>query len=85
MRAETFLDDERQVWPLFRSVASARDDFADGTKILVAIGGWGDPDFAVAARNDTTRKAFAANIARMVETTGADGALPEVIQGSEDW
>lgn len=74
LRSDMFMDDDRNEWPLFRSVASAREAFADGTQILVAIGGWGDTGFSVVARNDTTRKAFAQNIARMVQATGADGA-----------
>lgn len=73
-RSEMFFDIGRTEWPLFRSVSSARESFIDGTRILVAIGGWGDTGFSVAARNDSARKAFAHNVARMVETTGADGA-----------
>lgn len=72
-RAEMFFDANRTEWPLFRSVSSARASFLDGTKILVAIGGWGDTGFSVAARNGSTREAFAHNVARMVEATGADG------------
>lgn len=75
LRSDLFLDDDREEWPLFRTVASAREAFVDGTQILVAIGGWGDDQFSVAARNDTSRKAFARNVARMVESTGADGAF----------
>ncbi|KAI3394599.1 hypothetical protein diail_2522 [Diaporthe ilicicola] len=73
MRSGLFLDSSRTEWPSDRSVSSARDIFASGTKILVAIGGWGDTDFSVAAQNDTTREMFARNVARMVEATGADG------------
>lgn len=78
MRAELFLDEDREEWPLFRTVSSTRDEFVDGTQVLVAIGGWGDLGFSVAARDDTSRKAFAHNIARMVEATGADGAFPRI-------
>lgn len=73
LRSEMFMDDDRREWPLFRSVTSAREAFVDGTQILVAIGGWGDLGFSTAARNDTMRKAFAQNVARMVQATGADG------------
>lgn len=73
MRSSLFLDSSRTEWPSDRSVDSAREAFAPDTKILVAIGGWGDTDFSVAARNETTRKSFANNVARMVEATGADG------------
>lgn len=76
-----FMDDERKDWPLFRSVTSTREAFVDGTQILVAIGGWGDTGFSTAAQNDTTRKAFAQNVVRMVQMTGADGAcdLPATV------
>lgn len=73
-RSEMLFDQNRTEWPLFRSVASARESFFKGTKILVAIGGWGDTGFSVAAKNDSTRKAFALGVARMIEATGADGA-----------
>lgn len=70
-----FLGPDRNEWPLFRSVESARQAFAiNAADILVAIGGWGDTGFVVAARNDSSRKMFAQNVARMVEATGADGA-----------
>lgn len=75
MRSSLFLDSNRTEWPSDRSVDSARKAFAPGTKVLVAIGGWGDTDFSIAARDDTSRKAFAHNMARMVEATGADGTL----------
>lgn len=73
MRSGLFLDSGRTEWPSDRSVGSARAAFAPGTKILVAIGGWGDTDFSIAARNESSRKSFAKNVARMVEATGADG------------
>lgn len=73
MRSSLFLDSNRTEWPSDRSVDSARKAFAPGTKILVAIGGWGDTDFSIAARDDTSRKSFAHNVARMVKATGADG------------
>lgn len=75
MRSSLFLDSNRTEWPSDRSVDSARKAFAPGTRILVAIGGWGDTDFSIAARDDTSRKSFAHNVARMVEATGADGML----------
>lgn len=74
MRSGLFLDSNRTEWPSDRSVNSARQAFSTDTKILVAIGGWGDTDFSIAARDDTSRKSFANNVARMVQATGADGA-----------
>lgn len=41
---------------------------------MIAIGGWGDTEgFEVAAATKDTRKMFAKNVNKMVETTGADG------------
>ncbi len=55
-------------------IEEVRAQFPRGTKVLVAIGGWGDTEgFAVAALDDASRHAFAANVARMVLQTGADG------------
>lgn len=61
-------------WPLFMSVSEARSKFRPGTKIMVAIGGWGDTaGFDTAARTDENQARFAHNIACMVRDTGADG------------
>ncbi|KAK8103664.1 glycoside hydrolase family 18 protein [Apiospora kogelbergensis] len=52
------------------TTASSRPE----TKVMVAIGGWGDTEgFAVAARDPSTRRRFAENVAAMVRVTGADG------------
>lgn len=61
-------------WPIFMSVEDARTKFASGTKIMVAIGGWGDTNgFDIAARTEDSRERFARNIAAMIRDTGADG------------
>ncbi|KAF2728943.1 glycoside hydrolase [Polyplosphaeria fusca] len=74
MRSATFNDANPNEWPLFTTVNATRDKFAPGTKIMIAIGGWGDTQgFADAARTAQTRTLFAENIARMVSATGADG------------
>ena len=77
MTSGTFNDPDRSEWPLFTTVGETRTKFAPGTKILVAIGGWGDTiGFSVAALTPETRKTFAHNVARMVAATGADGSFP---------
>ncbi|KAI6082291.1 glycoside hydrolase family 18 protein [Hypoxylon rubiginosum] len=61
-------------WPLFMPVDEARSKFSPGTKVLVAIGGWGDSaGFDTGAYSDESRATFARNVAAMVEDTGADG------------
>ncbi|KAL8358813.1 hypothetical protein RB601_009930 [Gaeumannomyces tritici] len=74
MRSTDFNDDARVDWPMFTTVDTARRQFVPGTKVMVAIGGWGDTEgFATAARTEESRRRFATNVARMVAATGADG------------
>lgn len=62
-------------WPrMFATVAETRSKFAPGTKVMIAIGGWGDTEgFEVAARDGESRSRWAGNVAAMVRDTGADG------------
>ena len=61
-------------WPLFTTVEETRLRFAEGTAIMVAVGGWGDTaGFEVAAATEDERKLFARNVKSMVDSTGADG------------
>lgn len=65
-------------WPIFMAVDEARARFEPGTKIMVAIGGWGDTaGFDAAARTGEGRARFARNVADMVRHTGADGELAQ--------
>lgn len=74
MSSSLFNEPSRSSWPLFTSVSQVRDQFFPGTKVMVAIGGWGDTlGFSVAALSEQNRKIFAENVARMVADTGADG------------
>ncbi|KAG9775171.1 glycoside hydrolase family 18 protein, partial [Aureobasidium melanogenum] len=74
MRSEVFNEDDPLEWPLFTSVDAVRSEFAPGTAVMVAIGGWGDTQgFSVAAATEASRKRFAANVKAMVDATGADG------------
>jgi GH18 family chitinase len=73
MRSSTFNQVEPSAWPLFTTVEKVRSQFAKGTAIMVAIGGWGDEGFAQAAVTKNSRKLFANNVKTMVDFTGADG------------
>ncbi|KAH7166320.1 glycoside hydrolase superfamily [Dactylonectria macrodidyma] len=75
MRSEIFnVDETPSEFPLFTTIGEARSKFAPGTKVTVAIGGWGDNHgFEVAARSDTSRARWAKQVAAMVEAVGADG------------
>lgn len=75
MRSDAFNSDETpDSWPIFMTVGETRSKFEPGTKVMVAIGGWGDTHgFSAAAQTDSSRTRFARNVAAMVEATGADG------------
>jgi hypothetical protein len=80
MGSSMFNEPGRTEWPLlpgFADVSQIRARFAPGTKIMVAIGGWGDAfGFSAAALDEQSRKEFADNVARMVAMTGVDGTFP---------
>ncbi|KAI1487379.1 glycoside hydrolase family 18 protein [Biscogniauxia mediterranea] len=75
MGSSTFNREEgNSAWPLFMTVEEARAQLHPGTKVMVAIGGWGDTaGFDAAARTAESRAKFARNVAAMVHDTGADG------------
>ncbi|KAL3440154.1 glycoside hydrolase superfamily [Aspergillus insuetus] len=74
MRSDTFNRENVTEWPLFTTVDEVRGKFSPGTKIMVAIGGWGDTQgFSVAAASEESRGLFATNVKRMLDYTGADG------------
>jgi GH18 family chitinase len=76
MRSTSFNTRGASEWPLFTTVSDVRAKFKKGTKIMVAIGGWGDTEgFSEAAKSEEGRKLFASNVRAMVEFTGADGML----------
>ncbi|KAJ5046655.1 uncharacterized protein L3040_003889 [Drepanopeziza brunnea f. sp. 'multigermtubi'] len=73
MQSSTFNQENPSTWPFFTTVEEVRSKFANGTSIMVAIGGWGDTGFPIAAATEESRKLFARNVRAMVEHTGADG------------
>ncbi|KAL2756053.1 glycoside hydrolase family 18 protein [Sodiomyces alcalophilus JCM 7366] len=75
MRSSTFnADHAPSEWPLFTTVEKARSQFLPGTKIMVAIGGWGDTaGFEEATATVDSRERWIRNVAAMVQATGADG------------
>lgn len=77
MGSTLFNEPDRSEWPLFTTVDQVRANFRPGTKVMVAIGGWGDTyGFSAASLSEERRRAFAENVARMVSDTGADGQSP---------
>ncbi|KAL7796779.1 glycoside hydrolase family 18 protein [Trichoderma ceciliae] len=75
MRSDIFnVDKTPAAFPLFTTVDEVRQQFKANTKIMVAIGGWGDSTgFEEAARDDSSRKQWASQVRAMVDVTEADG------------
>jgi len=77
MGSSIFNEPGRTEWPLlavYTDVGQLRAQFPPETKIMVAIGGWGDTfGFSAAALDEQTRQDFAENVGRMVTATGVDG------------
>ncbi|KAL7807504.1 glycoside hydrolase family 18, chitinase [Trichoderma aethiopicum] len=75
MRSDVFSVDKTPIeFPLFATVNQVRQHFKADTKIMVAIGGWGDTQgFEEAARDAPSRKRWAGQVKAMVDRTGADG------------
>ncbi|KAI1003502.1 hypothetical protein K3495_g4703 [Podosphaera aphanis] len=58
----------------FQDIPTVRSHFDPGTKVLVAIGGWGDTiGFGIGLATEESRKLYAANIAALLEKLGLDG------------
>lgn len=75
LRSEVFAADGPQAeYPLFTTVDIVRDGFELGTKVTIAIGGWGDWEgFQAAAKTPESRKKWSEQVGIMVNATGADG------------
>ena len=74
MPSSIFNQESPTDFPLWTTVSEVREKFKEGTKIMVAIGGWGDTGgFEEAARTQGGRERWAGNVGAMVEETGADG------------
>lgn len=51
-----------------------RKRFSSGTKLMVAIGGWGDTaGFSEGAKDAASRTRYAKNVASMLDANGFDG------------
>jgi GH18 family chitinase len=85
MQSSIFNELEPSEFPLFTDVETVRSQFAFGTAVMVAIGGWGDTEgFSKAAATESSRKLFAKNVKAMVDSTGADGES-KVPNAFRDW
>ncbi|KAG5985454.1 hypothetical protein E4U55_000016 [Claviceps digitariae] len=75
MRSDVFnFEGKEPEFPLFTTVERTRRKFHPDTKIMVAIGGWGDSEgFETACRDESSRKRWCNNVKHMIDSTGADG------------
>ncbi|KAB8070770.1 glycoside hydrolase superfamily [Aspergillus leporis] len=72
--AKSFNSDPPTKWQPFEPIDTTRKRFSKDTKLLVAIGGWGDTSgFSTGAKDEASRKRYAKNVAAMVQEFGLDG------------
>ncbi|KAK7751464.1 hypothetical protein SLS62_006549 [Diatrype stigma] len=72
-KSTLFNSDPPQTYQPFTDLTTLRSLFDDGTKVCMAIGGWGDTSgFSVGQKDDASRKTFAKGVASAVETLGYD-------------
>lgn len=58
----------------FEPVSTMRARFENGTKVMIAIGGWGDTaGFSEGAATEASRTLYAKNVAIMLDNLGYDG------------
>lgn len=68
-----FTTDPAGEYTPFKPLTEVRAMFAEGTKVCMAIGGWGDTDgFGKGAASDKTRKLWAKNVATTLDKLGYD-------------
>ncbi|KAI0837170.1 glycoside hydrolase family 18 protein [Hypoxylon sp. FL0890] len=68
-----FTSDPPGTYSPFVDVATLRSQFPDGTKVCMAIGGWGDTaGFSVGQKTDESRKLYAKNVASTLDSLGYD-------------
>ncbi|KAJ5220133.1 hypothetical protein N7468_009337 [Penicillium chermesinum] len=72
--SELFNSDSPASFTPFESPDTMRKRFSPNTKLMIAIGGWGDEaGFSAAAKDDAGRKRYAKNVAAMLDANGFDG------------
>ncbi|KAJ5885066.1 hypothetical protein N7495_009576 [Penicillium taxi] len=72
--SELFDQDSPPAFTPYESTQTARSRYGPNTKLMIALGGWGDEaGFSSAAKDDSTRKRYAKNVASMLDANGFDG------------
>ncbi|CAI7664394.1 unnamed protein product [Penicillium pancosmium] len=69
-----FNSDSAPSFTPFQPVDDMRKRFSPDTKLMIAIGGWGDSaGFSTGSKDDASRKRYAKNVASMLDANGFDG------------
>ncbi|KAK4863890.1 hypothetical protein LT330_010371 [Penicillium expansum] len=72
--AKLFNSDSPAAYTPFEAPETMRKRFSPDTKLMVAIGGWGDTTgFSEGAKDEASRTRFAKNVAAMLDANGFDG------------
>ncbi|KAJ5613667.1 hypothetical protein N7528_007321 [Penicillium herquei] len=72
--SELFNSDSPPSFTPFESPSSFRKRFGPDTKLMIAIGGWGDEaGFSDAAKSASSMERYAKNVAAMLDANGFDG------------
>lgn len=62
--------------PFFTEIETLRAKFAERTKTMWALGGWGDTEgFGIVAKSEESRALFANNVKSLLDATNTDGQL----------
>lgn len=72
-KSTLFTGDSSDFTP-FEPVSTFRNRFSKDTKVMIAVGGWGDTSgFSEGAKTEESRARYAKNIAMMLNANGFDG------------
>ena len=73
-KSDLFNSESTPEYKPFESVKDMRARFEPDTKVLVALGGWGDTEgFGEGSKDDESREQYAKNVAAVVKDGGFDG------------
>ncbi|KAL3464351.1 glycoside hydrolase superfamily [Aspergillus heterothallicus] len=73
-KSDLFTSDPPKPFVPFEPVSTMRGRFSPETKVMIALGGWGDTaGFSTGAKDEASRALYAKNVATMLKGTGFDG------------
>ncbi|KAL4912366.1 glycoside hydrolase superfamily [Aspergillus aurantiobrunneus] len=73
-KSTDFNSDSPPAFEPFEPVSTFRNRFPPETKVMVAVGGWGDTSgFSEGAKDEGSRERYAKNVAAMLDSSGFDG------------